>query len=679
MELKQFITKFSLGSRLCMSLFLLGVVVKLFTASFFISEYTSDFFLPFVEYFFNSGFSNPYKHFETSSIEIFPYPLLMLLILSAPKAIFGWMTTSTIFSVILIKLPLLIADITIFYILKSWLNHKHILKLIVLYWFSPVLIYISYIHGQLDVIPIALLFISLYFLFRNALYTSALFLAFSMATKTVIIAVVPILIIFLFSQRLSGLQILKFLLISFIAFIFINSPYLLDTSFLSSVFNNQQQAKLLISSIQFGEFQMYLLPIAYCAILLRGVSLKTLNKDIFVMFLGFCFAILLVFTYPSPGWYFWLLPFLFYFYVKDSSKGYILVALLQLGYIVYFLLQHYGDHLIGIFNIPESLALNLSFTILQTALIFNCFWIYVYGLSSFTMQKLISVPFLIGIGGDSGSGKTTVSNALVKIFSSNKSVQLHGDDLHRWERGSANWLKHTHLDPKANKLHHELQILKDLRKWKTVYRKKYNHDTGKFNHALPVKPANLLIYEGLHPFFLKRQRELFDLKIFLNPSRDLNSSWKIKRDTQSRGKSKEDVIDQMSFREKDSESFIKSQLKYADIIIQPFENNKASSISKSEPSYKITLLNSFNVDVFFEIFHNIEGIDIKHEFLNENEQLLTIEGNITSNDLAALAYEHIQGLQELGISLPAWPSNSFGVLIFLIAYVINEEAEHARD
>lgn len=662
-----------------MSLFLFGVAVKLITASIFVSEYTSDFFLPFVEYFFNSGFSNPYQHFESSAIEIFPYPLLMLLILSAPKVIFGWMSSSAVFTVLLIKLPLLLSDIAIFYILKSWLNHKHILKLILLYWFSPVLIYISYIHGQLDIIPIALLFISLYFLFRNALNTSSIFLALAMATKTVIIAVVPILIIFLFSQRLAVLQIMKFLAISLITFLCVNSPYLLDSSFLASVFNNQQQGKLLLSSIQFGDFEMYLLPIAYCAILLRGVSFKTLNKDIFVMFLGFCFAILLVFTEPSPGWYFWLLPFLFYFYVKDSSNGYIMVLLLQLGYLVYFSFKDGGEGLVGSIGISGSLIQNLSFTILQTALIFNCFWIYVYGLSNFAKQKLTSIPFLIGVGGDSGSGKTTISNALVRIFSSNKSVQLHGDDLHRWERGSENWLKHTHLDPKANKLHHELQILKDLRKWKTVYRKKYNHDTGKFNNALPVKPANLLIYEGLHPFFLKRQRELFDLKIFLNPSKDLNFSWKVKRDTQLRGKSKEDVISQLNFREKDSDSFIKSQLKYADIIIQPFENHKDSLGTSLEPSYKITLLNSFNVDVFFEIFQNLKGIKIHHEFLNENEQLLIIDGNIDSDYLAMLAYEHIQGLQDLGISYPVWPANSFGVLIFLIAFIINEEADHARD
>ena len=105
------------------------------------------------------------------------------------------------------------------------------------------LIYISYIHGQLDAIPIALLFISLYFLFRSKLNYSAIFLACAMATKTVIIATLPMLLIFLFSQRLPSINILRFIALVIAVFILINSPYILSESFLSMVFNNQQQSK----------------------------------------------------------------------------------------------------------------------------------------------------------------------------------------------------------------------------------------------------------------------------------------------------------------------------------------------------------------------------------------------------------------------------------------------------
>ena len=675
MEFKQFILKLSLQSRLCAVLFVAGILLKLTVSFSFSSTYTSNFFLPFVDYFISSGFSNPYLQFASRSVDIFPYPILMLVILSIPKLLFGWINTSPELSTLIIKLPLLCADIAIFYVLKSWLNHKNLLKLILLYWFSPVLFYISYIHGQLDAIPIALLFISLYFLFRNSLKTAAVFLACSMATKTVIVAIMPMLLIFLLSQRLPTLQIVKFFAIAVGSFLLINSPYLYDASFLSMVFNNQQQSKLLLSSIQFGEVSLYLLPLAYCAILLKGLSFHTLNKDIFVMFLGFCFALLLIFTQPTQGWYFWLLPFLFYFYSKSSSRAFLMVLLLQLAYISFFALHEFSNQDAGI---KGTLAINLSFTFLQVLLIFNCYWIYIYGLNKYSQHKITSVPFLIGVGGDSGSGKSSFSNALVGIFSANKSSQLHGDDLHKWERGSDNWSKHTHLDPKANRLHNELRILKDLLNGKTVYREKYNHNTGKFDRPFPIAAPNLLIYEGLHPFFLERQRALFDLKIFLNPSADLNASWKIARDTKSRGKSKEDVMNQINHRADDSKSYIQSQLKFADIIIEPFLDSEFKEQLPEDLNYKIILPNSFPMDQIFEIFSHFPALNLEHDFLNDNEQILRVKGFISPVKLALLAYEHIEGLQELGISKPNWPSNAFGVIVFIVTYMVFEEAEHAR-
>ena len=193
----------------------------------------------------------------------------MLIILTIPKLLFGFNDLGIATSSFLIKTPLLIADITIFYTLKSLLNHRHTLRLILIYWFSPVLIYISYIHGQLDIIPISLVFVSLYFLFRNSLFISSVFLAFSIATKTVIIAIIPILIIFLVSQRLSWLKIIQFLSITAISFFAINIQFIFNNDFLDMVFNNQQQAKILVSTFQFGSLEIYLLPIAYFAVLLK--------------------------------------------------------------------------------------------------------------------------------------------------------------------------------------------------------------------------------------------------------------------------------------------------------------------------------------------------------------------------------------------------------------------------
>ena len=121
--------------------------------------------------------------------------------MSLTTFLFGSMAEgSSYIQLFLIRIPLLVADIGIFFILRSWLRNKSYIKLIWLYWFSPVLLYISYVHGQLDVIPIALLFLSLHFLFNKKLVQSGVFFGLALATKTMVILALPFIFLFLISK-----------------------------------------------------------------------------------------------------------------------------------------------------------------------------------------------------------------------------------------------------------------------------------------------------------------------------------------------------------------------------------------------------------------------------------------------------------------------------------------------
>ena len=42
-----------------------------------------------------------------------------------------------------------------------------------------------------------------------------------------------------------------------------------------------------------------------------------------------------------------------------------------------------------------------------------------------------------------------------------------------------------------------------------------------------INPKNLIIYEGLHPFYLSKQRNIYDLKVFLSPQSELAKKWKV--------------------------------------------------------------------------------------------------------------------------------------------------------
>ena len=79
-------------------------------------------------------------------------------------------------------------------------------------------------------------------------------------------------------------------------------------------------------------------------------------------------------------------------------------------------------------------------------------------------SKLRARPYIIGISGASGSGKSTLASNIKKVFGSRRVGIICGDDMHKWERGNERWKEFTHLNPIANELHYDLDILKQLRK-----------------------------------------------------------------------------------------------------------------------------------------------------------------------------------------------------------------------
>lgn len=658
-------------------LFFLGFCLKIVFGLFFASHFLTDLFIPFVDYFIKSGFSDPYSHFLNEGVkEAFPYPALMLMILALPNIIFGWVTDNPAFTLFLYRLPLLICDLTIFIILRSWLTESARHYLLWLYWLSPVMIYISFIQGQLDVIPISFLIVSLHFLFKGDLAKSAILLGLCLATKTMTVIIFPFLVLYLLSQKYNFSKIIYFGVMTSLFFILPNIFFLSSEAFYLMVFANQQQDKIFDALMTLGSSSIFLIPVAYLLLLFRGFTIRTFNRDIFIMFLGFAFGIILIFIPPMPGWYYWLLPFLFYFYSKAQSRSFYLVVILQISYLSYFGITNNSEFFISL-NLETERISNLIFSLLQGFLILNCFWIYQFGLTSYLKYKISSVPFLVGIGGNSGAGKSTVARALEEVFQKRKVTLINGDDIHRWERGNNKWSKFTHFDPKANHLHNEIGMLKDLKRGLSILRRKYDHSKGDFGEEKQLKPSNLILYEGLHPFYLKRLRELFDLNIFLKPSDKLRFSWKVNRDTRLRGKTKEEVLEQISSREKDSVSYVEIQSEHADVIIEPFLESDSED-HNSIVCFKIILPNSISFDPILEEIEKIKTLKLEHNYQKMDTQELTVSGFVSSQEISKIASRSIEGLKEIGITEPNWPDNPFGVVIMVITFLIFEEALYEK-
>lgn len=200
---------------------------------------------------------------------------------------------------------------------------------------------------------------------------------------------------------------------------------------------------------------------------------------------------------------------------------------------------------------------------------------------------MVDKPFIISIAGDSASGKSTIANFIRIYYGYDNTTLISGDDLHKWERGDVMWNIITHLNPLANNLElGDLQLM-SLKESAKVLRKIYNHNTGKFDDAIWISPKKYIINEGLHSFYTKQSEELSDLKIYIDTDENLMTDFKIERDTLERGYTKEDVVETISNRKKDSEYIRKIQIEKADVIIRLSRLNGLDIECKSDVDYML--------------------------------------------------------------------------------------------
>jgi phosphoribulokinase len=180
----------------------------------------------------------------------------------------------------------------------------------------------------------------------------------------------------------------------------------------------------------------------------------------------------------------------------------------------------------------------------------------------------VARPVILGIVGDSGSGKTTITRGLVRALGGLLDLtHFSTDDYHRFERRQRMELGLTPLDPECNHLDILTQDLAHLRAGRPVLKPTYRHVDGTLGAPVYLDPGEFVVAEGLLAFHTPELRDSFDVRVYLAPSEDLRRRWKVARDSSRRGYSTDDVLDELERREPDAERFIRPQRHWADIVI----------------------------------------------------------------------------------------------------------------
>lgn len=207
--------------------------------------------------------------------------------------------------------------------------------------------------------------------------------------------------------------------------------------------------------------------------------------------------------------------------------------------------------------------------------------------------------YVIGIAGDSGSGKTTLARFFKSHLDNDRSVYIEADGLHKWERGDSNWKLYTHLNPKANELHKQLDIVEKLKMHQVAFGRDYKHSNGTFSKDYAIQPKEYIVLIGLHPWYLPKMREVIDLKIFLDTDETLRRHWKILRDVTERGYSLEKVVEQIEKRVEDADLFVNPQRDKSDIVLTI--KSKKVDLIPGELNCHLELFTLFAVSASFDL------------------------------------------------------------------------------
>lgn len=209
-------------------------------------------------------------------------------------------------------------------------------------------------------------------------------------------------------------------------------------------------------------------------------------------------------------------------------------------------------------------------------------------------------PFVIGVAGGSGSGKTFFLNCFLHHFTNEQVSLISQDDYYRpieeQPRDENGWVNFDL--PQCIEEDKLLADLSVLLRGHSIQKKEYtfNVDNEKAK-MLTIKSAPIIIVEGLFVFHFEKIASLFDMKIFMDADEEITLNRRLKRDIKERGYDHDMIMYQ----------WVNHVLPAYNSYLLPYKSS----------AHKVILNNSHVADDIIEITKQLAG-ELKETVLADN-------------------------------------------------------------
>ena len=674
-------------------IFTLFLVIKIFFIILVVPSIQDVWFVDFIKNSINNPSLDPWSNYLSNYGDSlgFPYGPIMFLIFIPLSFIFWTLGIpfglEDYFLGIGFRSNLLIFDLISLLVLSKLLDNKK-KEIIFFYWLSPLIFYVTYIYGQLDIIPTTIVLIGYLKLYKNDFKNSGYFFGLAIATKLSFALIIPFPIIYLWQNKRLTFGFRPFIKsLSKILLLFVLAP-VISTGYREMVLSTPEKGSLLSFNFSINNnLNIFILPLIFILIIYSIWRLKRSNFTLLNSITGLAFLISTLMMPPSPGWYLWALPFLIIYQIQTDINGKLLISFFTILPIIIIFpnnifseLNFLNRNYIYNTNLINNLSEDLIYTLFISLGILIAIKLYRESIQNSYYYQLNKKALIIGISGGPSTGKDILSKSIIDLLGDHSTLFLRERDYFKWNKKLKNIEKNNSINIKSNdllKLNADLDLILNKN---VLNRKTINNSITKFQ-TMKSFSKDFIVVNGYHIFLPDALNKIFNIKIFLDPETELNKNWlKNKIGSQSNLTNTERYKNLQKYQDLYSE-----QKNSSDLIFS------FSYINKDILSYKEIQNHPLKMDVFLKdgiyaenlskALISICGVKLNSNISNTDfSAKLSIEGDIWAEDIKLAASRLVPNLEEIIDYNAKWQSNIIGlmqlIILMQIAYVFKYKIEN---